>query len=466
MIMADDSSNKTERTGAEEAIKEQAEYTPSVQTDFLREKIKQKPVNKKKLLRRTIITASMAVVFGIVACLTFLILEPVINNWLYPEEPPEEFPELEIQFPEEIVTQEEEMGPEDMLTEEMIEEETEPVELEDAQIEELLAQVKFGLDEYQAVYDELANLTKNINRSLVTVTGVTSDVDWFNNPYENEANASGVIVANNGRAMLILVSMNNIKGAERILVSFYDNTRAEVDLVQKDESTGLAVLSVPLTSIEKRTMDIIDIASLGSSSTGNLLGTPVIALGSPTGASGSVSYGIITSAGITVDKVDSAYKMISTDIYGSRSATGVIVNLKGKVIGIIDNSYNSRDRENMISAYGISELKKTITKLSNNQARAYLGIHGADVPREANLESGVPLGAYVKEIEMDSPAMTAGIQSGDVIIKIGDMEIGNYIELLNVLYNAMPDDVIAVTLKRQGMDGFQEMRVEVTLGEM
>lgn len=466
MIMTDDSSNKTERTDADEAVKEQAEYTPSAQTDFLREKIKQKPVNKKKLLRRTIITASMAVVFGIVACLTFLVLEPVINNWLYPEEPPEEFPELEIQFPEEIVTQEEEMGPEDMLTEEMIEEEIEPVELEDAQIEELLAQVKFGLDEYQAVYDELSKLTKNISRSLVTVAGVTSDVDWFNNPYENVAEASGVIVANNGRAMLILVSMNNIKDAERILVTFCDNTRAEVDLVQKDESTGLAVLSVPLISIENRTMDIIDIASLGSSTTGDLPGTPVIALGSPTGTSGSVSYGIITSAGIAIDKVDSAYKMISTDIYGGRNATGVIVNLKGKVIGIIDNSYNSRDRENMISAYGISELKKTITKLSNNQARAYLGIHGTDVPQDANLESGVPLGAYVKEIEMDSPAMIAGIQSGDVIIKIGDTEIVNYAGLLNTLYIAMPDDVITVTLMRQGMDGFQEMKVEVTLGEM
>lgn len=466
MIMADDSSNKTERTGEGEAVKEQAEYTPSSQTDFLREKIKQKPVNKKKLLRRTIITASMAVIFGIVACLTFLILEPVINNWLYPEEPLEEFPELEIQFPEETVTQEEEMSPEDMLTEEMIEEETEPVELEDAQIEELLAQVKFGLDEYQAVYDELAKLAKNINRSLVTVTGVTSDVDWFNNPYENEAEASGVIVANNGRAMLILVSMNNIKNAEKILVTFCDNARAEVDLVQKDAYTGLAVLSVPLTAIERRTMEVINIASLGSSSTGDLPGTPVIALGSPTGTSGSVSYGIITSTGIAIDKVDSAYKMVSTDIYGSRNATGVIINLKGKVIGIIDNSYNSRDRENLISAYGISELKKTITKLSNNQARAYLGIHGADVPQEANLELGVPLGAYVKEIEMDSPAMTAGIQSGDVIIKIGDTDITNYIGLLNVLYNTMPDDVIAVTLMRQGMDGFQEMKVEVTLGEM
>lgn len=459
--MVEDSTNKSEKTGSDNGIKEQAEYTPSMQTDFLREKIKQKPVNKKKLLRRTIITAVMAVVFGIVACLTFLILEPVINNWLYPEEEAEE-----VQFPEETVTEEEEMSPEDMLTEEMIEEDTEPIELEDAQIEELLAQVTFGLNEYQAVYEELANLAKDVSRSLVTVTGVTSDVDWFNNPYENEADVSGIIVANNGRAMLILVSMNNIKDAEKILVTFCNNTQAEANLVQRDASTGLAILSVPLASIEKDTIDIINIASLGSSNAANLPGTPVIALGSPTGTRGSVSYGIVTSSGTVIDHVDSAYKLITTDIYGSLNATGVIINLKGKVIGIIDNTYNSKDRENLISAYGISELKKTITKMSNDQPRAYLGIHGTDVPPEASLESGIPRGAYVKEIEMDSPAMIAGIQSGDVITQIEDTEITNYNGLLNALYNAMPNEVITITLMRQGINTYQEMKVEVTLGEM
>lgn len=460
--MVDDSTNKSEIADSDKGIKEQAEYTPSMQTDFLREKIKQKPVNKKKLLRRTIITAVMAVVFSIVACLTFLILEPVISNWLYPEEETEEM----VQFPEETVTQEEEMSPEDMLTEETIEEETEPIELEDAQIEELLAQVTFGLDEYQAVYEELANLAKDIGRSLVMVTGVTSDVDWFNNTYENEADVSGVIVANNGRAMLILVSMNNIKDAERILVTFCDNTQAEAYLVQRDVATGLAILSVPLTSIGKSTLDVINIASLGSSNAVNLPGTPVIALGSPTGTSGSVSYGIVTSSGTVIDHVDSAYKLIATDIYGSLNATGVVINLRGNVIGIIDNSYNSKDRENLISAYGISELKKTITKMSNDQPRAYLGIHGADVPKEASLESGMPQGAYVKEIEMGSPAMIAGIQSGDVITRIRDTEITSYSGLLNALYNEVPDAVITVTLMRQGIDSFQEMRVEVTLGEL
>ena len=51
-------------------------------TDFMKETIKQRPINRRKLVRRTLLTAAMAVIFGLVACVTFLLLEPVINNKL------------------------------------------------------------------------------------------------------------------------------------------------------------------------------------------------------------------------------------------------------------------------------------------------------------------------------------------------------------------------------------------------
>ena len=49
-------------------------------TDFMKETIKQRPLNRKKLIRKTIVTVAMAVIFGLVACLTFLLLEPVIST--------------------------------------------------------------------------------------------------------------------------------------------------------------------------------------------------------------------------------------------------------------------------------------------------------------------------------------------------------------------------------------------------
>lgn len=452
-------SEKGQNEIRQEPVKEQAQYTPSVQAEFMREKIKQKPVNKKKLLRRTVITAVMAVVFGLVACVTFLILEPVISNRLYPEEEPKE-----IEFPEETVT--EEMKPEDMLVNE--EEAAEAVETElvdeqiEEQLEEILSQVEFSLDDYQSLYDEMRALAQDASRAVVTVAGVTSDVDWFNNIYENVASASGIIVGNNGKAMLILVSAGNLNGADSIEVTFCDQTQVEAELVQKDENTGLAILSVPLSSIGGGTMDAIDVAELGSSNGPNLLGTPVIALGSPLGTGGSISYGMVTSTGTIIDLPDAAYKRITTDIYGSRNATGVLINLKGMVIGIIDNVNTGNDMSNLLTAYGVTELKRTIEQMSNDKERAYLGIHGADVPKEAieDTQIDTPAGTYIREIEIDSPAMAAGIQSGDVVTRVGNTEITTYNELLDILQSSKPEDVLTVRLTRQG----HEMSVDVTLG--
>ena len=83
---------------------------PSSQNDFMVERIKVKPVNRKKLLRRTLLTVGLAVLFGLVACFTFLILEPVISNWLYP---PEQQGTQMVVFPED----QDEMSPEEMLAE-------------------------------------------------------------------------------------------------------------------------------------------------------------------------------------------------------------------------------------------------------------------------------------------------------------------------------------------------------------
>lgn len=443
---------KQNLTGTE-PIKEQAEYTPSVQSDFLRETIKQKPVNKKKLFRRTIITVVMAVVFGLVACFTFLVLEPLISNKLYPEEET-----TEVQFPEETVS--EEMKPEDMLVEVPDTEETTTAELENQQIEEILSQMEFSLDDYQSVYAELAKLAETTSRCVVTVTGVSSDVDWFNDIYENESSASGVIIANNGKSILILVSSSALKDADNIVVTFCNQAQVEAELVQKDNTTGLAILSVELLTINEDTMDVINIAKLGSSNSDKLLGMPIIALGSPAGLNNSVCYGIITSMGTIIDQPDSAYKLITTDIYTSSNATGILINLRGMVVGIIDNINTGTDMQNRLTAYGITELKKTIEKMSNNQELTYLGIHGTDIPENMAETLGTQEGVYIKEIEIDSPAMAAGIQSGDVLIRVGNVSVANYNDLLNILYSAQPEDMIEITVLRQE----KEMNMDVTLG--
>lgn len=480
----------------------------SSEINFIQEKIKERPVNRKKLVRRTVITVVMAMVFGLVACVTFLLLEPVINRMLYPEE------ETEIvRFPEE----EQEVNPEDMVADEaelqIIREEGEGQEenaaeqgdapeqgntaAEDGSAEDGTDNVPNGdrdgnpeegedvsdpeeaeeispeeaakiaaLDNYQALYNALGDLRGEVEKSIVSVTSVTSDVNWINDTLENTGVTSGLIVADNGRELLILVGYGELKEADSISVLLGEEQK-EASLKEVDLTTGLAVIAVQLSELSREQREEITYASLGSSLGRGLVGQPVMAVGAPMGGSGSVCYGMITSQGTALGLLDSNYKVLTTDIYGSRSASGVLVNMRGEIVGILYNGYESSDMSNRLCAIGISELKRTIEKLSNGEKMVYLGTHGVDINGTTYQEYQLPRGAYVTNIDMDSPAMQAGLQNGDIIIKVDDTDILSYTEFANLLIKSQVGQSLRLTVARQsqGRGEYQEMNVTVTLQE-
>lgn len=427
-------------------------------SDFMKETIKQRPLNRKKLVRRTIITAAMAVIFGLVACVTFLLLEPVISNQLYPKEEPKQ-----IVFVEET---DNEILPEDMLVDEseMQPETTQSPVLGDAQIEQVLSEMKLGIEDYLSLSGAVSEVARNVQNSVVKVVGITSDRDWFDNEYKSEDVISGVVIADNGKELLILAGIKSILNAESLEIVFVNGDSYDAVIKEEDYNTGLAVLSITKSMIQKETLELAVPISMGTSSNINLPGNPVIAVGSPMGTENSISMGMVTTSSSLINLPDSTYRQIGTDIYGSTTASGILVNLRGQLIGIIDMSYNGSDMKNLISGIGISELKRLIECLSNGNEIAYLGIFGTDVTKEANEEMQVPFGAYIKEINMDSPAMDAGIQSGDVIVQVGTTDIPSYQELIHQLLKLRPGAEVSMTLMRQGPEGYTPIEVMVTLG--
>ena len=422
----------------------------STEFNNIQERVKQRPLNRKKLLRRTIITASMAVIFGVLACITFLVLEPVFSNILHPEEEPET-----VEIPTDDV---EEILPEDMKFED------EPVAPSIQIIEKTneIDPVIMYRDQYLDLYD----VAKATSKSMVKVMGVSSDVDWLDNSFESKNSTPGLYITDNGKELLILCKSDVINNVEKISVTLSDSTVAEGTIKASDSNTGLSIIAVPLEELSESTKESMVPATLGNSKVYTLVASPVIAIGRPYGGSESVGYGIITSKDNLINMTDQNYELLTTDIYGSSSATGILVNLKGEVLGIIDQSYNSSDTRNLISAIGISEIKKTIERMSNARPRTYLGVTGTDVTEEAHQISGVPMGAYVTGIVMDSPAMNAGIQSGDVIIQMGTAEIGTFGNLTELLSNNVPDTTMEMRLMRQSGEEYREITLEVTLEEM
>lgn len=192
----------------------------------------------------------------------------------------------------------------------------------------------------------------------------------------------------------------------------------------------------------------------------------MVALGSPMGTSNSMGMGMITSGGTVLSMTDRNYRLIQTDISGSQNAGGVLFDLQGQVLGIITDNKVGSDMKNMITAYGVSELQKVVEKMANGIPLAYMGIRGVDVPREANQELGVPYGAYVQELEMDSPAMQAGILPGDVMTKMDDRVVGNFSSYSTALMQMEPGQTVHVVVMRQAQEGYKEMSFNIELSEV
>lgn len=410
--------------------------------DFVKERIKARPLNKGKLLRKTISTVVSAIVFGFVFCLCFLLLEPKIDSFLHKDD------EVQfVEFPEDAV--EEEMLPENMLTEEQTQTEV---------IEETL-----DISDYQELQDSLADIADTARKSVVSVTGTTTEDNWFENSYENKSFSSGVIIGDNGQEYLILVKATAIKKAENIVVVFYNEKQAAATLKQVDEQSGYGVVAVNKDDLSEVDKENITVASLGSSNLSTILGTAVIALGNPMGTGDGVCYGNVTSVGSPVSLVDSNYKLMTTDIYGSTQASGVLINMRGQVIGIIDNSYNGTDIKNIVSAIGISEMKAVLRNLSNDLPIPYLGVKGVSVTTSVNTSYGVPFGAYVTSVVLDSPAMLAGIQSGDVITEFDGKIINTFADLTNAILDSEKEEKVKLKVERETPNGYTDMTIKVTL---
>jgi serine protease Do len=297
------------------------------------------------------------------------------------------------------------------------------------------------------------------------VTAGSSDTDWFNEEYESERRVSGLVVDDNGVEELILTTYSDISGADQLKVTFGDSSTVEAALKKYDMVTNLAILSVNLGDLQESTRNQIKTVTWGNSRSLRS-GEPVIAVGSPTGIAGSMLFGNLTEVSYYASAVDGEYQLLITDMLKGSHSNGVLVNFKGEVIGWLQSKYPHTYNEEALSAYGISDLKGVIEHLCNNQDIVYLGIRGADVTEEVQEELGLPEGVYITGVEMDSPAMTAGIQSGDVIVDISGQEAKSLRQIQELLLNFSEDQVISVKVMRQGKDGLVEIVCSVGLSAL
>ncbi|MCR4739451.1 MAG: PDZ domain-containing protein [Lachnospiraceae bacterium] len=319
------------------------------------------------------------------------------------------------------------------------------------------------ISDYTTLYKKIGAVADSVKDSMVTVAGISSDTDWFMNSYESNDSTAGLILADNGKELLILTRTSVLKNADSIQVTFSSGEQYNAFLKTSDNNTNLSVIAIPMARLHSATTDTMKRAELGNSRVSNIKGKPVIAIGDPLGVSDSMAIGQITSNAVVLDMKDSNAGILTTDIYGSSKASGILCDFDGKVLGIICQDGSTIDAKNLIRAYSISDLKDRIEKILNGQDIAFLGIKGTDVTEEVNRDLNIPMGAYVKEVVTDSPAMKAGIQNGDVIVKIGTSEIKSFDNFKSSILKFRPGEIITVTVKRLGREAYVDISYEIEL---
>ena len=449
----------------EKSNKPKADKPGSFQQSIISEQIKKRPINKYRLLRKTAITALLAILFGIVASITIWLLEPVLSKWI--SNPSTVTVRDEVHF----IDSGDEVTPQEVLVDYMDQEaflgnETADdaslaeIPLTDEQIQALFSRMILDQKDYKLLYQSIAMYAMEMNKSIVTITAITSDTDWTGMMVQRSNQASGLIVATGTLDLYIIADYSPLEGADSFKVRFSNNYTTVGTLRAVDAATGLAMFSVKISNLSSDLAADPHVASLGS--TFATIGTPVVALGSPMGTVGSIGYGMISASRSTVEYADTADTMLQTDIYGAHNAGGFLFNFTGQVIGVIAPDQDKSDVDGLIWAYGISELKSRFAAMANGDPTIYLGIIGTYVTSEANSELGVPYGAYVLRTDMDSPAMLAGIRTGDVIVRLGDIQITNYSDYVTALQTYNVGDKITAVVMRKSQQEYVELEYIMT----
>lgn len=402
---------------------------------FMQEVIKEEKMDARKIARKVGKWTMLGIIFGMAACLSFHVLKPWAEITFQKNSG-----QVEIPDDDEIV-------------------DDEPV------IQESTEEQVLTIDSYRELNVLLGEVATEAQKSVVHVSGIAQDQNWITGIDKPSTQTSGLIVADNGRELLILTNYSSMKEAQLFKVEFADGSVHEAVMKQKDGTTDLAVFSVAKSGITEDTWNQIKVAMFGRSNT-FIPGRTLMAVGSPFGFENGLGYGIASSVDEIIVRADGEYNIIITDMPESENGSGFLFDAYGNVIGVIDTKIDDEAGTSTLAAIGISDVKSEIELMSNGKNVPYIGIKGTIVTEEMSESQGIPAGLYVNEVVVDSPAMKAGIQSGDIITFVGKTEVVTMKDYHKAVIAQEAGNTVNVTGQRFGAESYVDIKFNVTVGIM
>jgi serine protease Do len=252
---------------------------------------------------------------------------------------------------------------------------------------------------------------------------------------------SGFVLTADG---FILTNAHVVEGADEVLVTLTDKREFKARLVGADKRTDVAVVKIQATGLPA--VKVGDVSRLK-------VGEWVMAIGSPFGLDNSVTAGIVSAK--QRDTGD-YLPFIQTDVaINPGNSGGPLINMRGEVVGINSQIYSRSGGFMGISfAIPMDEAMRVSEQLRSNGrvTRGRIGVQIEPVTKELaeSIGLGKAQGALINRIEPGAPADKAGLEAGDVILKIDGKAIEKSADLPRLVGNTKPGTKSTLTVFRRG----------------
>ena len=253
--------------------------------------------------------------------------------------------------------------------------------------------------------------------------------------FEQVGTGSGVIISADG---YIVTNNHVIDNANNIEITLNNNKKYEAELIGADKNNDIALLKIKAD---------VDLPYTPFANSDNIkIGEWVLAVGNPYNLTSTVTAGIVSAKGRDLEGNGNIESFIQTDAaVNPGNSGGALVNTRGELVGI-NTAISSKTGSFIGYSFAVpSNIAKKVVDDLLEFGAVQEAILGISVDREYK-EDGVKVGG----VFYDGGAKKAGLKDGDVIVKINDMKISKFSELLGQLTAKRPGDYVNVTINRDG----------------
>ncbi len=306
------------------------------------------------------------------------------------------------------------------------------------------------------ILPNIAEVVAKVKPSVVAINVEVVTYDIFNRPLTQEGAGSGWVIDGSG---LIVTNNHVVQGAQTITITFANGEIFTAEVIRTDPLTDLAVVRIDAQNLPA--LNIGDSSQLR-------VGDWVIAIGNPLGLGISAKEGIISrkEVSIMVSSGQRLYDLIETSAaINPGNSGGPLVNMAGEVIGITSAKLSAIGIEGLGYAISSNTALPIVEELIQKGyvVRPWLGVGLQSINEWIAIRYGLAVeqGALITQVASGSPADKAGLEQGDVVANIDDIEITDAQDLIRAIHSNPIGQKVNLTFWR----GETQMTTEAILVE-